>query len=870
MKKVYRYFGIAASLIAVTAIEAQQLPFQNPALSPHERAVDLVGRLTIEEKAQLMLDVSEPIERLGIKRFNWWNEALHGVANQGNVTVFPEPIGMAASFNDSLVGEVFSLVSDEQRAAYNKWLCDGNEDQRFHSISVWTPNINIFRDPRWGRGQETYGEDPYLTSRMGVAVIKGLQGPADTKYRKLYACAKHYAIHSGPESSRHVDNINDVSPRDLWETYMPAFKAAVQKGDVREVMCAYQRWDDEPCCGSTRLLQQILRDEWGFKYIVVSDCGAVTDFWESHKTSSDAPHAAVKGVLAGTDVECGYNYVYKTIPEAIEAGMLEEKDVDERVIRLMEGRFELGEMDDPELVQWSKLGPEILNCKKHRDVSYEMALQSIVLLHNRNNTLPLNKVSKIAVIGPNATDNVLMWGNYNGTPNSTVTLIDGIKNIVKGNKVVNIPTCDLVSDKALESFYTQMCSIDGHKGFRAQFWNNRKREGEPVAKIYCENPVNVTTYGQHSFAPGVNLTEFSGIYETVFHAQRTCDVLFDVEGCSYFEVFVDGKSMNRQYTWRTTDTRTIFHAEAGKEYKLEIRYAQVETYNANLKVDIGQEYSIDYDKIAESLKGIETVIFAGGISARLEGEEMPIDLPGFAGGDRTDIELPAVQRNLLKALHKAGKKVIFVNFSGSAMAMTDELESCDAIVQAWYPGERGGQAIADVIFGKYNPSGKLPVTFYKNVKQLPDFKDYSMNGRTYRYMTDEPLFQFGYGLSYTSFKIGEAKVNNRGVSASDNNVNITLSIPVSNVGKKAGAEVVQVYIKRNDDSKGPLKTLRAYSRIEIKSGETKNAVVSLDGESFETYDPKTKRMRLMPGEYTIMYGTSSADKDLKKITVNLQ
>ena len=309
-KTILTSFLATSALLAV----AQTYPYQDPSLSPHERAVDIVSRMTLEEKAKVMMDVSEAIPHLGIKTFNWWSEALHGIANMGNVTVYPEPIGMAASFNDELLFKVFSQVSDEGRAAYNVWIGEGKEDLRFHSLSVWTPNINIFRDPRWGRGQETYGEDPYLTSRLGVQVIKGLQGPSDTKYRKLYACAKHYAIHSGPESSRHTDNINDVSPRDLWETYMPAFKDAVQKGDVREVMCAYQRWDDEPCCGSTRLLQKILRDDWGFKYMVVSDCGAVSDFWQNHKTSSDAVHAAAKGTLAGTDVECGFNYVYRSIP----------------------------------------------------------------------------------------------------------------------------------------------------------------------------------------------------------------------------------------------------------------------------------------------------------------------------------------------------------------------------------------------------------------------------------------------------------------------------------------------------------------------------------------------------------------------------
>ena len=852
--------------MASVACAQQMLPYQNPDLTPQQRAEDLLQRLTLEEKAQLMLDVSEAIPRLGIKTFNWWSEALHGIANMGNVTVYPEPIGMAASFDDALLYDVFTEVSDEGRAAYNQWLADGHEDQRFHSLSVWTPNVNIFRDPRWGRGQETYGEDPYLTSRMGVQVVRGLQGPADSKYRKLYACAKHYAIHSGPESSRHTDNINNVSPRDLWETYMPAFKACVQKGDVREVMCAYQRWDDEPCCASTRLLQKILRDDWGFRYMVVSDCGAVSDFWQNHKTSSDATHAAVRGSLAGTDVECGFNYVYRSIPEAVASGMLTEADVNKHLLRLLEGRFELGEMDDPSVVSWSSLGPEVRNCRQHQLTSLRMAQQTIVLLQNRGNLLPLSKGNgKVAVIGPNCQDEVLMWGNYNGTPNQTTSLLEGIQQQVGKGRVVSFTGCDLVNDKALESFYDQ-CSIDGHKGFRATFWNNRQWQGTAVATHQHDRPISVTTFGNYTFAPGVNITNFSGIYETVFRPQQSCQVLLDVEGCSHFEVFINGESKVREHTWRTTDTRTLFDAEAGQEYRIEIRYADVETWAANLKVNIGRETDVDYDALIARLKGIETVIFAGGISARLEGEEMPVSLPGFAGGDRTDIELPAVQRRFLQKLHEAGKHVVLVNFSGSAMALEPETESCDAILQAWYPGERGGEAIADVIYGRVNPSAKLPVTFYRNTAQLPDFKDYSMRGRTYRYMTEAPLFPFGFGLSYTTFSIGSAQLKGECTLSS---VHASLEVPVRNVGKREGTEVVQLYVRRSDDTDGPIRTLRGFSRVTLRPGQQATVSIPLDNETFLTFDPQSNTMRVLPGRYELYYGTSSDAKDLKCVDVTL-
>ena len=481
MKKLFIIFAVTCSLSAA----AQQLPYQNPNLSARERAKDLCGRLTLEEKAKLMLDESPAIPRLGIKKFFWWSEALHGAANMGNVTVFPEPVAMASSFNPALLYKCFDIASTEFRAQYNHRLYDlGGEDMKMRSLSVWTPNVNIFRDPRWGRGQETYGEDPYLTSMMGDAVVRGLQGDpligatGQHKYRKLWACAKHYAVHSGPEYTRHTANLTNVPVRDFWETYMPAFKYLVTKSDVREVMCAYQRLDDDPCCGSNRLLQQILRDEWGFKYLVVSDCGAISDFYESHKSSSSAVTASARATLAGTDVECGYGYAYRSIPEAVRRGLITEAEVDKHVIRLLEGRFDLGEMDDPSLVEWSKIPYSAMSTKESAKVSLDMARQSVVLLQNLPNPsqggapiLPLNKKERIAVIGPNADNEPMMWGNYNGTPNKTVTILDGIK--AKQKKVVYFPGCDLTYDKVMECHLATECTTpDGKKGLKGTFWTN--------------------------------------------------------------------------------------------------------------------------------------------------------------------------------------------------------------------------------------------------------------------------------------------------------------------------------------------------------------------------------------------------------------
>ncbi len=847
-------------------VTGQTLPFQNPELGTETRAKDLISRLTLQEKALLMQDQSPAIPRLGIKKFNWWSEALHGLANNDSVTVFPEPIGMAASFNDSLVYKIFSAVSDETRAKYNKAMQAGQENRRFLSLSVWTPNINIFRDPRWGRGQETYGEDPYLTSRMGVQVVRGLQGPPEAKYRKLLACAKHYAVHSGPEWSRHTLNLNSVSPRDLWETYLPAFKALVQEADVRQVMCAYQRLDDEPCCGNNRLLQTILRDEWGFKHLVVSDCGAITDFYTSHKVSSGPVHAAAKGVLAGTDVECVWmGYAYSNLSEAVSRGLLKEADIDSRLLRVLKGRFDLGEMDPDALVPWTNIPPSIINNELHRTLALEMARESMTLLQNKNNILPLKKsVKKIAVIGPNADNEPMLWGNYNGTPIRTITILDGIQSKLKANSIVYDKACDLVENKVTSSYFSKT-QIEGKPGFKATYWNNRNLSGDIVTTVQIVNPFKITTAGDHEFASGVKLVDFSALYATDYIAEETEEIVFKCGATGMFELLVNGQSLVRFNNWRTLPTRVPFKVEKGKKYHIEIRYAQLNNWQANLEFDFGKELDIDFSGLINKLKGVDVVIFAGGLSTLLEGEEMPVNYPRFKGGDRTDIQLPEVQRNCLKALKAAGKKVIFVNCSGSAIGLLPETESCDAILQAWYGGESGGQAVADILFGDYNPSGKLPVTFYKDTTQLADFEDYSMTGRTYRFMSDA-LFPFGYGLSYTTFSIGVANVNSGFVKVGES---VSLTIPVTNTGKRAGTEVLQVYIKKVKDPGGPIRTLRAYQRVELKSGATSPVSISLAPTAFEFYDAVEGKMTVKPGEYELWYGNSSTQENLKMVKVNI-
>lgn len=728
-------------LFALAAI-AQNEPYKNPELAPEVRAEDLLQRLTLNEKIGLMKDVSLPVERLGIRAYNWWNEALHGVGRAGLATVFPQSIGMAASFDDELLYHAFDAISDEARAKFHESRRN-NTHTRYRGLTFWTPNINIFRDPRWGRGQETYGEDPYLTSRMGLAVVRGLQGPDTARFDKLHACAKHFAVHSGPEWNRHSFDARDIDARDLWETYLPAFKTLVQEGNVEEVMCAYNRYEGEPCCGSNRLLHTILRDLWGYKGIVVSDCKAINDFYETghHETHADAAHASADAVITGTDVECGSTYM--NLGKAVEQGLVTEEQIDISLRRLLRARFALGEMDDDNVVPWSRLSTDIIDCPEHRALALQMARETMTLLQNRDNLLPLRRedAARIVVMGPNAADTVMQWGNYNGFPSHTISILEGIR-AKAGEDVRYIAGCGLVDNRIPDV------------------------------------PAEQTT------------------------------------------LLKSGKS--------NYHTMTI-------------------------------------DEAVAAVGDAEYIIFAGGISPAVEGEEMKVNYPGFRGGDRTEIELPAVQRELIAALHRAGKRIVYVNCSGSAVALEPEAQHCDAILQAWYPGQAGGTAVADVLFGDYNPAGRLPVTFYKNLSQLPDFEDYSMKGRTYRYFRGEPLFPFGHGLSYTTFDYGKAKLSASHIKAGES---VQLTLDLRNRGPRDGDEVVQIYIRRNDDIDGPTKSLRAFRRVNVKSGERTKVTFTLDGEAFESFDPATATMRVLPGEYTIYYGGTSATD--RAVTLRLE
>ena len=825
-------------------------PYQDSSLSAEQRADDLLKRLTLEEKVSLMQNNSPAIPRLGIKPYEWWNEALHGVGRSGLATVFPQAIGMGASFNDSLLYEVFNAVSDEARAK-TRQAREAGSYKRYQGLTFWTPNINIFRDPRWGRGQETYGEDPYLTAQLGMAVVRGLQGPEGSRYDKAHACAKHYAVHSGPEWNRHSFNAENIDPRDLWETYLPAFKDLVQKAGVKEVMCAYNRFEGDPCCGSNRLLTQILRDEWGFDGLIVSDCWAISDFFEKgrHETHPDAPSAASAAVLTGTDLECGDTYA--TLTEAVKQGKIKEEDIDRSVRRLLKARFELGEMDAT--TPWDSIPDEVINSPEHRQMALRMARESMVLLQNRNNLLPLDKNCKIALIGPNANDSVMQWGNYNGFPGHTVTLLEALRKRMPEAQLIYVPGCDRISERVFISLFDQ-CSTSAGNGFDATYWDNDTREGTPVATTRQTTPFRFNTDGATAFAPNVPLTGFSGVYRSTLKPEKAGEIEFRIQMRGAFELLVDGKQVvAKEGTFRKMETVYTLPAQAGKAYDIELKYKQ-QGRGATLFFDLGTNSPVNLKEVLQEIGRCDAVVFAGGIAPSLEGEEMAVDAPGFKGGDRTDIELPDVQRQLLKALKAAGKKIVLVNFSGSAVGLTPESTSCDAILQAWYPGQAGGEAIADVLFGDYNPAGRLPVTFYKNIGQLPDFQDYSMKGRTYRYLADKPLFAFGHGLSYTTFSYGTARVTDG-----------KLAVTVSNTGKRDGEEVVQLYLQRTDDPEGPQKTLRAFKRVFIPAGGSREVVLPLTDETFNWWDKETNTVHPLEGTYRLMYGGSSDNSCLKSL-----
>jgi len=719
MKLTSRIFIVKGSIIlglalAITnllvAQQTYESPYQDPSLSTEVRVNDLVGRMTLPEKISQMMNTAPAVDRLGIPAYDWWNECLHGVGRAGLATVFPQAIGLGATWDEDLIFRVSTAISDEARAKHHEYVRNGSR-KRYQGLTFWTPNINIFRDPRWGRGQETYGEDPFLTGKIGVQFIKGLQGD-DPKYFKTIATVKHYVVHSGPEPDRHsFDAVTDE--RDFRETYLPQFEMGIKEGKAYSVMCAYNRYNGETCCGSDALLNGILRLEWGFDGYIVSDCGAIRDIYAGHKVVATPKEAAALAVKSGTDLEC--SNVYRNLVSAVEKNLLTEQDIDVALKRLFTARFRLGMFDPDEMVGYSKIPFTTLDSEKNKALAKETALKSIVLLKNENNLLPLKKsVGKVAVIGPNSDQSFVLLGNYNGTPSDPVTPLRGITEKLSG----------------------------------------------------------------------------------------TSEVLY-AQGCNWAAGMPGEKS------------------------------------NEELKAEA-----------LEIAKKADIVIMCMGITPRLEGEEMRVKIEGFLGGDRTRIDLPDIQQDLIKEIHATGKPVVLVLLNGSALAINWEKDNIPAIVETWYGGQEAGQALADVIFGYYNPGGRLPVTFYKSVNDLPDFSDYKMANRTYRYFTGEPLYPFGYGLSYTTFKY--SKFRTKKTYSSGDTINV--AVTVKNSGKIAGDEVVQLYVSNLVSSiPVPIRALKGFKRIHLLPGEAKTVSFSITPEAFSVIDEQNKRA-IKPGKFELTVG----------------
>ncbi len=864
---------LAAGTLACSS-PAGKPAYQDPEVGFEQRAADLVARLTTDEKIGQLMNDAPAIPRLGVPAYEWWNECLHGVARAGAATVFPQAIGLAATFDRPLMREIATAISDEARAKHHEFARRG-ERRRYQGLTFWSPNINIFRDPRWGRGQETYGEDPYLTGRMGVEFVRGLQGD-DPRYLKLVATAKHFAVHSGPESDRHHFDAKP-SERDLHETYLPAFEALVREAKVASVMGAYNRVNGESASASVRLLQQILRKDWGFDGYVVSDCGAIDDIYKNHKIEPTAEAAAALGVKQGCDLECGGTY--KALRGALDQGLVKEADLDVALKRLFTARMRLGMFDPPERVAYARIPYSANESKEHDQLARRAAQGAIVLLKN-DGLLPLSKAKlpTVAVVGPNADEIMTLLGNYYGTPSRPVTMLAGIRNALgTGTKVLYARGADLVEGRldpraapVIESDVLSPAPGSTERGLRGEYFRGREPAGDPVltrvdATVAFRwdrgSPTSpLVANGEIQPGKGLGDDDFSARWTGQLRPSVTGRHEITVTGDDGFRLFVDGKQVVDE--WTTTPRARAVSAPvdlvAGRAVDIKLEYFDA---IRDAEIRLGWKLPGAREPFAEAVaaaRAADVVLFAGGLSGDVEGEEMKVSYPGFAGGDRTDIALPAPQEKLLRAVHATGKPVVLVLMTGSAIGVSWAQANLPAIVLAWYPGQQGGNAIADVLFGDANPSGRLPVTFYRSVDQLPPFADYGMANRTYRYFTGDPLYPFGHGLSYARFEYSDFRVDRAEVGSGDA---LEASVAVRNAGAVAGAEVVQLYARHVAPRLAqPRQQLRGFERVALAPGETRRVAFRLTPrEALAHYDPDARAFAVEPGEYELQAGASSRD-----------
>jgi beta-glucosidase len=867
----------AAALLLAASAAADEPVYRDTHLSFEDRAADLVARMTLEEKIAQLQNNAPAIPRLGVPAYEWWNEALHGVARAGSATVFPQAIGLAATFDPRLMHEVATAISDEARAKHQEFARRGLRG-RYQGLTFWSPNINIFRDPRWGRGQETYGEDPWLTARMGVAFVTGLQGD-DPKYRKVDSTAKHYAVHSGPEPARHVFDVHP-SERDLYETYLPAFRALVQEGHVDAVMGAYNRVNGESASASTRLLGEILRKDWGFSGYVVSDCDAVEDIYARHKIVATAEQAAALALKNGLDLNCGQTYA--ALAGAVRQGLVTEADVDVSVRRLMLARMRLGEFDPPEDVRWARIPYSANQSPAHDELARRAARSSLVLLKN-DGLLPLSRdTGTIAVIGPTADEIMSLLGNYYGTPASPVTVLDGIRAAVGARtKVLYSRGADLVAGREdpraaplIEPKYLRPVAGSSAQGLKGEYFGNRDCSGEPLltrtdARVAFRwdrgSPTDdLVAQGRLPADRAVPSDDFCVRWTGELVPPATGRYEITVGADDGFRLFVDGRALidNWQVNPRMQSKSAFVGLEAGRAHDLRLEYFD-DVRDAEVRLAWRLPGAKPpFEEALDAARAADVVVFVGGLTGDVEGEEMRVSYPGFAGGDRTDLALPATQQKLLEALHATGKPVVLVLTTGSALAVDWAKEHVPAILVAWYPGQRGGSAVADVLFGAANPAGRLPVTFYKESEKLPAFDDYDMRGRTYRYFAGEPLYPFGHGLSYTKFEYGDLTLDRARVAPGGS---LQVSVNVRNTGARAGDEVVQLYVRElSPPEPRALKELRGVERVTLAAGETRRVTFTLlPARDFTHYDVERKAYAVDAGSYEIQLGASSADIRLR-------
>lgn len=870
---VYVIALLAAPISVPTLATNEVLPYQNTELSFEVRAADLVSRMTLEEKAAQMVNAAAEIPHLNVPRYDWWNEALHGVARAGAATVFPQAIGLAATFDPDLMFNVATAISDEGRAKYHEFI-SRDQRARYQGLTFWSPNVNIFRDPRWGRGQETYGEDPFLAGVMGVEFVKGLQGD-HPKYYKTDATAKHFAVHSGPEEDRHWFDAK-TTERDLWDTYLPAFQRLVQDGKVASVMGAYNRVNGESASASQRLLIDILRKDWGFSGYVVSDCDSIRDIHEFHKLTKTPEESAALGVRKGLELNCGRTYL--ALVDAVKQGLITEAEVDDALRRLFYTRFRLGMFDPDSMVPYAQIPYSVNQSDKHDALALNAAEASIVMLKN-NGVLPLSSnVKTIAVVGPTADDVMTLLGNYYGTPSNPTTILTGIRNSVKDEvNVLYSRGTDLVEGREdpraaspIESRYLRAAKNSTEMGLTGSYYASADFTQKPViTRVDPRISFRWDRLGPtDDLVARGELTAAQALPADGFAVRWQGQVLPPVDGEYELHVSADDGvrlSINGELVvddWepqsRMKNRIVKYTFSANQAYDIQLDYYE-NVRDAEVRLGwVMPGAKTPFEEALDIANAADVVIYVGGLTGDVEGEEMPVKYPGFAGGDRTEIGLPATQQKMLEALKATGKPVVAVFSGGSALGIEWAQQHLDGILMAWYPGQRGGEAVANILWGKANPSARLPITFYRSDEKLPDFSDYSMDNRTYRYFKGKPLYPFGYGLSYSKFDYKKLQLSQTKVESDDV---IKVRVNVKNTSKRTGHEVVQMYVKPlNPLRDRAIKDLRGVKRVYLEPGETKTVEFKLQPDrDMITYDDKTKGYVVDPGKYAIEIGRSSQD-----------